>query len=349
MSASSGAGGEQLRIAVFLGGTSEERDVSLASGSQIMRGLREIGHRVIAVDPARGVLSDKEERKVSDDVGSLPASRAEDDLLRGGDFMGLLGSPMLENLDVIFIALHGGIGEDGTIQAILDLTGIPYTGSGHIGSALAMDKEVSKHLFRAAGVPTPEWIMAPAGAEEVEAALGFPVIVKASKQGSTVGLTMVKDPSDLEDAIELGFQYDDEVIIERFVPGRELTVGILGEEALPPGEIIPEHEIFDYECKYQPGMAEEIFPADLTDDESGAVRDLGLKAHRALKLGVYSRVDFRMDAEGGLWCLEANTNPGMTSASLLPRAAEAAGYSFPDFCDRICRIAIREHRQRARG
>ena len=172
--------------------------------------------------------------------------------------------------------------------------------------------------------------------------------VKASKQGSTVGLHLVKERDALEAAVADAFRYDDEVMIERFVAGRELTVPVLGDDTLPVGEIIPEHEIFDYECKYQPGMAQEIFPADIPDDVALRAQELALRTHRALKLRGYSRVDFRMDAEGGLWCLEANTNPGMSAASLFPKAAAAADVSFPDVCERICRLAIQEHERRSR-
>jgi D-alanine-D-alanine ligase len=190
--------------------------------------------------------------------------------------------------------------------------------------------------------------MAPATREQVAVIVGFPAVVKPSKQGSTVGLSVVRDAQDLEHAIEEAYRFDDEVMIERFVPGRELTVPVLGDEALPVGEIIPQHEIFDYECKYQPGMAEEIFPAELDPAETAEVQRLALRGHRALKLRGYSRVDFRLDAEGTFWCLEANTLPGMTAASLFPQSAAVAGIPFPELCERLCRIAIEEHRTRRR-
>src|SRR6185437_13738642 len=172
--------------------------------------------------------------------------------------------PAIREADVVFLGLHGGQGEDGTLQALLDLVGVPYTGSGHLASALAMDKDLSKTLFRAAGVMTADWTMAPARDELVEHTLGFPVVVKPSKQGSTVGLTVVHERTALQSAIHEAFQYDDEVMIERFIPGRELTVGVLGSEPLPVGEIFPIHDVYDYECKYTAGMAHEQFPAQLT-------------------------------------------------------------------------------------
>jgi D-alanine-D-alanine ligase len=174
----------------------------------------------------------------------------------------------------------------------------------------------------------------------VERKIGVPVIVKPSKQGSTVGLTVVKKIDDLWPAIEEAAKYDDEVMVEQFIPGRELTVGILGDEALPVGEIIPVHEIYDYECKYTAGMAREIFPADLSAEETRTIQELALRAFRALKLGGYARIDFRMAPDGVFYCLEANTLPGMTALSLIPQAAAAAGISFPELCERIVQLAL---------
>ncbi|HEX6265266.1 MAG TPA: D-alanine--D-alanine ligase, partial [Burkholderiales bacterium] len=300
-----------------------------------------------AVDTARGVLRGEEETKLLEaGVSPLPPGRGELDVLRTGDIAALLRAPEMAGVDVAFLALHGGAGEDGTLQAMLDLTGIPYTGSGMLGSAIAMDKDIAKRLMLSAGVPTPEWLMAPATVADVAEVVGWPAVVKPSKQGSTVGLTVVKDPKDFDDAVAEAFRYDDEVMIERFIPGRELTVPVLGEDPLPVGEIIAQHEIFDYECKYQPGMAEEIFPADLTGAQVVTVQMLALKTHRALKLQGYSRVDFRLDADNTFWCLEANTLPGMTAASLFPKGAAAAGIPFPEVCERICEIGIEEHARR---
>jgi D-alanine-D-alanine ligase len=202
-----------------------------------------------------------------------------------------------------------------------------------------MDKELSKILFRAAGVTTADWLMAPASAADVERALGWPVIVKPSKQGSTVGLAKVNGPDDLDAAVAEAFRYDDEVMIERFIPGRELTVGILGDEALPVGEIIPKHELYDYECKYTAGMATEVFPADLTPAQSAAAQAQARRAFTALKLRGYARIDFRMTDDGTFHCLEANTLPGMTELSLIPQAAAAANIPFAALCERIVRLA----------
>jgi D-alanine-D-alanine ligase len=330
-----------MRITVLTGGTSAERDVAIASAVQVIAALRSRGHEVAVVDTARGYIPEADERSLlSGSVGTVPPSIAQLHALERGLLLsGLANLAVVREAEVLFLALHGGRGEDGTLQTLLEMVGVPYTGSGRLGSAMAMDKDVSKRLFRVAGVATADWVMAPADKDRVGRDLGWPVVVKPSKQGSTVGLTVVKHPAEYEEAVALARQYDDEVMIERFVPGRELTVGILQGRALAVGEIIPRHEIFDYECKYTPGMSQEIFPADLPPAVTGECGRLGLLAHEALKLGGYSRVDFRLTPAGELFCLEVNTLPGMTATSLLPQAARAVGIEFPDLCERICRTA----------
>jgi D-alanine-D-alanine ligase len=329
------------RITVLTGGTSTERDVALASAAQVIAALRARGHEVAVVDTARGYIPEIEEPSlIASTVGREPPRLADlQNLERGLLLSGLGNIPVVRNADVLFLALHGGRGEDGTLQALLEIVGVPYTGSGRLGSAMAMDKDVSKRLFRLAGVPTADWLMAPISAKEVGNRLGWPVVVKPSKQGSTVGLSVVKEEGEFDSAMALARRYDDEVMVECFVPGRELTVGVLEGKALPVGEIIPRHEIFDYECKYTPGMSEEIFPADLPASVAAECGRLSLLAHHALKLGGYSRVDFRLTPRGEILCLEVNTLPGMTATSLLPQSARAAGMEFPELCDRICRIA----------
>jgi D-alanine-D-alanine ligase len=322
-----------MDVVVLLGGASAERDVSLASGFRIADALRARDHSVRVIDPASD--ADEAELRAAARVKRAPPSLEE--LARlSTNFVRLAE---LE-ADVVFIALHGGQGEDGTIQALLDAVRIPYTGSGHLASALAMDKDLSKNLFRAAGVSTANWLMAPVEASVVERTLGLPVIVKPSKQGSTVGLSIVKAAAELAPAIDEALRYDDEVMIEQFIAGRELTVAVLGDLALPIGEIFPQHEIYDYECKYTVGMAREEFPAQLPAEVARNVQDQALKAFRALKLGGCARIDFRLDAANVPYCLEANTSPGMTGTSLVPQAAEAAGILFEDFCDRIARLAV---------
>jgi D-alanine-D-alanine ligase len=331
-----------------MGGTSSERDVSLASGLRIAEALRTRGHSVRAIDTARGGLTEADERRMlaTGVVKQQPPTPSELARMNAESVAETAARlPTRGECDVAFLALHGGRGEDGTIQALLDLAGVPYTGSGHLPSALAMDKDLSKHLFRAYGVGTANWLMAtdrspPVSATDVARTLGWPVIVKPSKQGSTVGLSIVKQESELPAAIAEAFKHDDEVMIEQFIAGRELTVGILGGEALPVGEIIPKHEIYDYECKYTAGMAEEIFPAPLTAEQTASIQAQARQAFAALKLGGCARIDFRMSASGEFYCLEANTLPGMTATSLIPQAAGAAGIPFPELCERIALLAI---------
>jgi D-alanine-D-alanine ligase len=203
-----------------------------------------------------------------------------------------------------------------------------------------MDKDLTKRLFLQAEVLTAAWLMAPVTAAEVDRELDWPVVVKPGSQGSTVGLTVVRDPAGLAAAIAEAGRHDDEVMVEAFVPGRELTVGILGDDALAVGEIIPRHELFDYECKYTPGMSQEIFPAEIPDALAEEVRDIALRAHDALKLEGYSRVDFRLTDDHQLFCLEVNTLPGMTATSLMPQSAAAVGIDFATLCERICELAV---------
>jgi D-alanine-D-alanine ligase len=331
-----------MKVAVLFGGASEERDVSIASAAQIVPALRSLGHEVIAIDTATGRLSAQAEmRMLTSGVGPQPPSSAALADMRHSGLALTTNAAEIKDVDVVFLALHGGAGEDGRIQAVLDLAGLAYTGSNHIASATAMDKDLSKRLFRGAGVPTADWLMAPVEASEVSGSLGWPVVVKPNKQGSTVGLSVVRAPSELPAALATAQRFDDEVMVEAFVPGREVTVGILDGAALPVGEIITPGEVFDYQAKYQQGGAREVFPAELSAAATVEVQRLAVLAHRALKLGVYSRVDFRLDAAGRFWCLEANSLPGMTSASLLPQAAQAMGISFPELCERICRAALK--------
>jgi D-alanine-D-alanine ligase len=337
-----------MRITVLMGGTSSERDVSLASGLRIAEALRSRGHTVKSVDTAKGALTEADEKRLLADrvVKQLPPTVEELARMNAESLAETAARlPKRGECDVAFLALHGGRGEDGTIQALLDLAGVPYTGSGHLASALGMDKDLAKHVMRAHGVQTADWFMAsdrvpqPTTAE-VERALGWPVIVKPSKQGSTVGLSIVKKAAELAPAIAEAFNHDDEVMIEQFIAGRELTVPILGGTALPVGEIVSKKEIYDYEAKYTPGMAVETFPADIPAKKAAEVQAQARLAFDALKLGGCARIDFRMTADGQLYCLEANTLPGMTATSLVPQSAAAAGISFPELCEQIATLAL---------
>lgn len=331
-----------MRVAVLFGGTSSERDVSIASAGQVIRALREKGHEVVAFDTGTGrVRPEDEERVLTATVAAEPPAPQQRPAM---DMTAALVSEPdgLRTMDVVFLALHGGTGEDGTVQAILDAAGICYTGSGHLASTIAMDKDISKRLFRQAGIPTADWLMAPTTEDAVKAHLGWPVVVKPNRQGSTIGLTVVKEPDQLQPAIRQAAAHDPEVIVERFIPGRDYVVGVLDGRALAVGEIIPKFsEIFDYRSKYQAGGAVETFPADLPGPLTDQLRELALGAHQALKLGSYSRIDFRLDEAGQAWCLEANTLPGMTATSLLPQSAAAEGIPFEELCERICQGALR--------
>jgi D-alanine-D-alanine ligase len=286
--------------------------VDLAGGALVEQGERELlGGAVGLTPPAVDALAAREKEMLSEGLAELPCVR---------------------DADVLFLAVHGGTLEGGTLQAVLDVIDVPYTGSGPLASALAMDKDLAKRLFRATGVPVPAWFMAPVGPDDVTTALGWPVIVKPSKQGSSVGLTLVKKAQDLDNAVKLAAQYDDEVMAEQFIPGRELTVGVLGDVPLPVGQIVPKHELFDYETKYTPGMSDETFPAKIDTVLARQLQEYAVMAHRALKLSSYSRVDFRVSPEGDIFCLEANSLPGMTRTSLFPQAAQAAGIPFLRSC-----------------
>jgi D-alanine-D-alanine ligase len=334
-----------MKVAVIFGGMSSERDVSIASGAQVFKALKNRGHEVIAVDTASGVLSPEEEKDfLESTVKDIPPSIDRLSLMRTG-INSLTSSGVLDDTDVCFLALHGGMGEDGRIQGFLDIAGIPYTGTSHMGSCYAMDKDVSKILLKNSGVKTPDWIMAPVTEDEVEKKLGFPVVVKPNKEGSTVGLTVVKKKEDLNEAVDYAHRFDSEVMIEAFIAGRELTVGVLEGKPLGAGEIIPQFsEIFDYKCKYQEGGAVEIFPADLTEEENKRIKSEAVKSYYALKQNDYCRVDFRMDKNGEFWCLEANTLPGMTSSSLLPQSAAVEGIEFSELCEKICMLAIKRRK-----
>ncbi len=341
-----------MKVAVLMGGHSTEREVSLATGKGIAKALESIGHEVVRLDIASDEQSSFPEWKVLDkrtEAGrrSTEANGPLFPVPPEGDNGG--GSPSGRGwegrLDLVFIALHGGFGENGGIQALLEMMGMPYTGSGPLASAMAMDKDVSKRLFQQAGVLTAPWFSigrdddAAVVAERIVGAFGFPCVVKPNDQGSTVGLTIVDRPEEVRDAVALAFKYSEEALIERYIPGRELTVAILGDEALPVVEIHPEHEVYDYACKYRKGLSAYTVPAEIPKAVEQEIQSEALKAFRALKCKGYGRVDFRFDPEAGLFCLEVNSLPGMTETSLVPKAARAAGLSFEQLVGRIMELA----------
>ncbi len=338
----------KLRIAVLLGGYSPERDVSLASGRQIAAALRERGHEVMLVDPALGDGPVRTANGLGEvNIGPEPPALAELPSDFGRHYIRCVEFLASQQVDVVFNGLHGGAGEDGTIQGLLSLAGLPFTGSGVLGSALAMNKIVSKRLFERAGVRTPEWLAvdvatadAGAVAQAIDERLGFPVVVKPSNQGSTVGVHKVGGPEELEGALRSAGAYSRELVIERFIAGRELTVAVLAGEALPVVEIIPEHEFYDYQCKYSHGKSRYEVPAVLDEATRHEAQAMAVQAYHVLHTEDYGRADMRLGEDGKVYCLEMNTLPGMTGLSLVPKAARAAGIEFPELCERIVLMAL---------
>ena len=336
-----------MKVALLMGGRSAEREISLRTGRGIAQALRNLGHEVTALDAANGRLLPAGEEERS----ALPAEAVEK--LPASSTSAVANAAAINDAEVVFIALHGGAGEDGTIQALLELAGKPYTGSGVLASALAMDKAASKRLFLHEGIPTPEWVLLSAGDElptvHAESLGGYPLIVKPNAEGSTVGLTVVTRPEDLPDAIALAAEHGPGVLIERFIPGRELTVAVLGGEALPIVEIKPQGGHYDYEHKYTAGMSEYFCPADLPEPLAARVRDLAMRATRALGCRGVARVDFRLSPANEPYCLEVNTIPGMTPTSLVPMAAQARGLSYDQLVGRMLDLAVVEWRRRHRS
>lgn len=343
-----------MKIAVLCGGLSRERDVSISTGTCVARALRGRGHQVALVDlflgseafeadPA-GAFSDKEEGasvSVGETEPDLDAVRAR---RQGG---GLLGPGVLEvcrAADVAFLALHGAEGENGKLQACLDLNDVPYTGSGYLGSALAMNKEMSKIMFRAANIPTPPGIVLRSN-EPWSDAMGFPCVVKPCSGGSSVGTSIVQCREDYEKALREAFSCDDAVLVEKYIRGKELTVGVMDGKAMPVIEIIPKTGFYDYKNKYQAGLTEEICPAPLTEEETRRVQDRAEQVFRALHLDVYGRADFMYSAEDGeFYCMEANTLPGMTPTSLIPQMAAAQGLSYGELCELIIEKSLEKYK-----
>jgi len=316
---------------VLLGGDSAERDVSWSSGLEVARALASRGHEVTGLDPATGETFRGAWYERTSEIHRTPPGQHDAERRQ---LVESLGDPSLATYDVVFIALHGGSGEDGTVQSLLALAGARYTGSGPLSSAVAMHKDTTKRLLVQAGVPTPDWIYPYQNGTDL-ARLGRPLIVKPVAEGSTVGLTLVKEPGELAKALEKA----GDAMVERFIPGRELSVGILDGRALPPVEIIPKHEIYDYECKYTDGMSQYLCPAPLADDVTQRVCELAGRAFAALSCHGYARIDFRLADDGTPYCLEANTLPGMTTHSLVPLAAQHIGLDLAALCETICRLA----------
>jgi D-alanine-D-alanine ligase len=327
-----------MKVAVLMGGRSSEREISLRTGRGIARALRGLGHEVAAVDAADGALLPPGH----EEAGARPVAEVQRLLLRAQ--VGLVDVAAVREADVVFIALHGTFGEDGRIQSLLELAGKRYTGSGVLASALAMDKAMSKRVFLEVGVPTPRWRLRhagdTAGAAEIAACGGLPVVVKPNEEGSTVGLTIVERAEDLAAAFATATACGHAILVEEYIPGRELTVAVLGEKALPIVEIRPRTGIYDYENKYTAGRTEYFCPADLPAPLADRIRDHGLRAAQALGCTGATRTDFRLNPAGEAFCLEVNTIPGMTPTSLVPMAAQAAGLSSEAVVARMLELAL---------
>ena len=288
------------KIAVLMGGPGEEKDVSLKSGQAIIKALNHNGYDVTSI-----ILDTKLEKLVKE----------------------------LLSVDLVFLGLHGNIGENGTIQGFLDALGIIYTGSGPLSSAICMDKNISKIIAKNNGIMTPKWKLCNTAIHDAK--MNYPVIVKPNGQGSTVGLQIAHNESELKPALEYAFNYDNSVLVEEYIQGRELTVMLIDGKAQPVCEIIPSHEFYDYECKYTAGMSKYICPAEIDDNISNYVKKISENLFDLLKCENYSRADFRMDDQNKFWFLEMNTLPGMTDTSLAPMSALAAGISFNELIDKI--------------
>lgn len=295
------------KIGVLLGGLSAEREVSLKSGAAVHKALVDRGYDAVAIDVGRDLARVLEQ----------------------------------ERIEVAFISLHGRYGEDGAVQGLLELMGIPYTGSGVLASALAMDKVFSKQVFASSGLTVAPYRVLHRGDALEPADLPFPlpVVVKPSREGSSVGVSIVREPAGLAPALELAWRYDSDILVEQFIKGREIQVGILDDRALGAIEIVPKNEFYDFEAKYTAGMAEHILPAPLAEGLYDKVLRAGEDAHRALGCSCYSRVDFLVTEDEQCYLLEVNTLPGMTELSLLPEIAQGAGTGFSELVERILAAA----------
>lgn len=337
-----------MKIVVLAGGLSPERDVSLSSGSLIANALIENGHDVLLLDLYLGAQSHDSKllflNKNSKKRYSYIVPVEEPDLVKikreSGNGESLIGKNVVEICkasDIVFVSLHGSIGENGQLQAVFDSFGIRYTGTGYIGSLLAMDKDISKKLMITNQIQTPDWkvynIAQPDICDFTD--IIYPCVVKPCSCGSSVGVTIVETPEELKQAIEYARIYEDTILIEDKIVGREFSVGIFNGAALPVIEIIPKTGFYDYKHKYQSGITEEVCPAKINNAVTQKIQSAALSVHTALRLGFYSRIDFILDNNNELYCLEANTLPGMTPTSLLPQEAKAAGISYNELCEKI--------------
>ncbi len=339
-----------MNVAVLYGGISPERNVSISSAKSVIPALMELGYNVKPIDPAYGSNG----LRTIDELNGIDEFPTIEELekLNPKRILECFNSELFDDVDVAFIVMHGKYGEDGIVQALLELRGIPYIGSNVKASSLAMDKASSKMLFGAAGLPTPHWtVMSHKDfgnyemIEEIRHELGEELVIKPNDQGSTIGITIVNN-GNLDDihqgVIEAG-KYSDHIIIEKYIEGRELTVGILDGEPLPVIEIVPESGFYDYKHKYTKGHTEYICPAELTEDITHFTQGLAQTAYLALGCSGFGRVDFRLNEDGQPFILEVNTIPGFTSTSLVPKAAKELGIEFPELCRKLIEIAVNKN------
>lgn len=346
-----------MKIVVLAGGLSTERQVALTSGTGVCRALRERGHQAILVDMFLGLESYEGrledifdapdglcgDNRVTEEAPDLEAvCRSRKD--QGPSLLGKDVLAVCAMADIVFLALHGSCGEDGRIQATLDLLGVPYTGSGYLGSGMAMDKSVTKRFLESEGIRTAPWRDVHYTASDIPRLveeLEVPCAVKIVNGGSSIGVELPDTKEQLREALAKLLTYGDHVVVEKKIKGREIQIAVLGDTYLPAVEIIPRGEYFDYVSKYQKGGAQEICPAPITEEEWHQIGEMALKLHRGLGLSVYSRSDFLLDEEGKAWCLEINTLPGMTPTSLVPQEAAQVGLSYADLCERIVEESLK--------
>lgn len=341
-----------MNIVVLAGGISTERDVSLISGKMIYRAVKKNGHKAILLDVFLGYngsvdgIFDRDEdweaqvkgiSETNPDIEAVKALRPD----WKKQFFGPNVIALCQAADVVFMALHGENGENGKIQACFDLMGITYTGTDYVSSALCMDKGLSKDMFAQYGVPTPKGIRIKKGQQD-PGTVPFPCIVKACCGGSSVGVSIARNSEEYEAAKAESFRYDNEAIVEQYIEGREFSVGVLDGKALPIIEIAPLSGFYDYKNKYQAGSTIETCPADLSPEKTAEMQKYAETAFRALRLKNYARMDFMMGKAGDIYCLEANTLPGMTPTSLLPQEAAAVGISYEQLCEKLIEVSLRE-------
>ena len=332
-----------MRIVVLMGGDSTEREISLITGNKVAKALEENGHQVIKIDP---VATKEEQTELNhSDHHWLGIEYPSIDLLplhRGSMFLKNILVIKRLKPDLVFIALHGGKGENGVVQGMLDAAEIPYTGSGRIASTLAMEKDISKIYFKNAKLPTPRAVILerPDASRKKLKKVEFPQVVKPNDQGSTIGVKIVHSQQEMMEAIDHAFTLSPRVIVEEYIKGREITVGIIKNRVFPVVEIIPQHEVFDYDCKYKNGLSKYQVPAELDEETARLAQKIALKAHNVLGCYGYSRVDLRLSEDGEPYVLEVNTLPGLTDHSLLPMACDHAGINYNAMLEMIVEEAI---------